>query len=157
MEARTNIKAPYSVERIYIRNLQFTPGDMPALFELKWQPQVKLEIEVSHRKLTDIRFEVCMKLQLKAELGSRLACDILLEQAGIFVIPESPDRDKILTLECPNLLFPYAREAIDNIAVRATFPAFAIAPVNLERLIKHAFEQKQMEIKKQKPFDEVLN
>lgn len=155
--ATTNIKSDFTVERIYLRKLNFEPGDVPELFELKWKPQVKLEIEVSHRKLEEHRFEVVIKLHLRAELGSRPACKISVEQAGIFAISESSDRNRILTVECPNLLFPYAREAIDSVAVKGTFPAFAVAPVNLENLIRQAMQERQLGMPKTPPIDEVLN
>ena len=155
--ARTNIKSDYTVERIYLRGLSFEPGDVPELFELKWKPQVKLEIEVSHRKLGESRFEVVMKMQLQAELNSRPACKISVEQAGIFVVSDDVDRNRILTVDCPSLLFPYAREAIDNVAVKGTFPAFAVAPVSLENLIQQAIEERQMGISKSPPLDGVLN
>ena len=155
--ARTNIKSDYSVERIYIRRLKFEPGDVPELFELRWKPQVKLDIEVSHRNLNGDRFEVVMKLKLKAEISSRPACEIEVEQAGVFVVPEHADRQRILAVTCPSLLFPYAREAVDSIAVKGTFPAFAIAPVNLENLIQQAIEERKLRTPKQEPFDGVLN
>lgn len=155
--AGTSIKSDYTVERIYLRKLSFEPGDVPELFELKWKPQVKLEIEVSHRKLDDPRFEVVMKLNLRAELGARTACKISVEQAGVFAVADGVDRNRILTVECPNLLFPYAREAIDSVAVKGTFPAFAVAPVNLENLIQQAMHERQLGLSKSPPLDEVLN
>lgn len=155
--ALSDIKSDYTVERIYVRRLSFEPGDVPALFELKWKPQIKLEIEVSHRELTESRFEVVMKLHLNAELGSRPACKIDVEQAGIFVVPNNKSRNQILTVECPSLLFPYAREAIDSVAIKGTFPAFAVAPVDLQNLIQQAIHQRQLDLSHSKPSDEVIN
>lgn len=155
--AQADIKSDFTVERIYVRRLNFEPGDVPDLFELKWKPQVKLEIEVSHRELAESRFEVVMKLHLNAELGSRPACKIDVEQAGIFHVPDTKSRNQILTVECPSLLFPYAREAIDSIAVKGTFPAFAVAPVNLQNLIRQAIHQRQLDLTNPRHSDEVLN
>ena len=39
---------------------------------------------------------------------------------------------------CPNILFPYARETVDNIVTKGSFPPLMIAPVNFEALYQQA-------------------
>jgi preprotein translocase subunit SecB len=57
-------------------------------------------------------------------------------QAGIFVIRNIPasDMDAILGIACPNILFPYVREVVSDIVVRAGFPPVVLNPVNFEAL-----------------------
>ena len=57
-------------------------------------------------------------------------------QAGIFVIRNIPaaELDAVLGIACPNILFPYAREVISDIIVRAGFPPVVLNPVNFEAI-----------------------
>ena len=64
-------------------------------------------------------------------------------QAGIFQLRNIPEADvgPILGVACPNILFPYAREVVSDIATRAGFPPVLLAPVNFDAL----FQQRMME------------
>lgn len=149
------IKAELQVERIYLRKLEFQPFDVPELFNLKWRPNVKVDIEVKYSKMEDVRFEVVLHLHLMAKIGSREACEITAEQAGIFGVQDGPAQEHILTVACPNILFPYLREAIDNVAIKASLPPFAMAPVDFESMVKRAMEESA--VKRPQFSSEVLN
>ena len=66
-------------------------------------------------------------------------------KAGIFQIKNIPsgDLEPILGVACPNILFPYAREAIDNLVTRGSFPPLMLAPVNFDALYQQAVKQAQ--------------
>jgi len=57
-------------------------------------------------------------------------------QAGVFAVRNipQPDIDAVLAIACPNILFPYAREVVSDIVVRAGFPPVVLAPVNFEAI-----------------------
>ncbi len=44
---------------------------------------------------------------------------------------------------CPNMLFPYAREAVDNLAVKGSFPPLMLAPVNFEAIFQEEMQKQQ--------------
>ena len=44
---------------------------------------------------------------------------------------------------CPNILYPYAREAVDSLVVKGSFPALMLAPINFELLYAQQKEQQQ--------------
>ncbi|MFW5825867.1 MAG: protein-export chaperone SecB, partial [Marinobacter sp.] len=46
---------------------------------------------------------------------------------------------------CPNLLFPYARETIDSVVNKGSFPALMLAPVNFDAIFAQAVKRKQQE------------
>jgi len=48
--------------------------------------------------------------------------------------------EQLLATVCPNILFPYAREAIDSLVLKGSFPALALAPVNFDALYKQQKE-----------------
>ncbi|WP_163493079.1 protein-export chaperone SecB, partial [Haemophilus influenzae] len=78
-----------------------------------------------------------------AKLGESVAFIAEVQQAGIFLMRNIPEADMphLLQAYCPNILFPYAREAISDIVTRGSFPQLLLAPVNFEQ----AFLQSQLE------------
>ena len=67
------------------------------------------------------------------------------QQAGIFQIRNLPQEslEPVLSVTCPNILFPYARETVSDAIVRAGFPQFLLAPVNFELLYQQRMQQAQ--------------
>ncbi len=59
-----------------------------------------------------------------------------LEQAGLFGLAGFDDRtlDMMLGTYCPNVLFPYARQAIGDLVAQGGFPPFYLQPINFEAL-----------------------
>jgi len=56
---------------------------------------------------------------------------------------EGPQLAQILNTMCPQILFPYAREAIDSCAVKGSFPALALPPINFDALFARAVQEAQ--------------
>ena len=52
-------------------------------------------------------------------------------------------RRQVLGIACPNLLFPYAREAVDTMTLKGGFPAIGLQPVNFEALYRQAQQEQQ--------------
>ena len=63
-----------------------------------------------------------------------------VQQAGIFVIDglDEAGKDHMLASFCPSILFPYARENIDSLIVKGSFPPLMLAPVNFDALYEQA-------------------
>jgi preprotein translocase subunit SecB len=59
-----------------------------------------------------------------------------VQQAGIFLIKglDASSMSHTLGAFCPNILFPYARETLDSLVVRGSFPALMLSPVNFDAL-----------------------
>ncbi len=59
-----------------------------------------------------------------------------VQQAGLFHIANVPEQamGQVLGAFCPNILFPYAREAVDSLVARGSFPTLMLAPVNFDAL-----------------------
>ena len=143
--AEQNFNAKIGIERVYLRKLVYEPKDVPAVFDLKWHPNVKLDIQARNRSLGGHRHEVALVCTLSAEISSKEVLSIELDQAGIFLVEgvEGPPLHHILGVICPNILFPYVREAIDNVAVKGALPPFALAPVNFEAMLKQAMTERK--------------
>lgn len=70
-----------------------------------------------------------------------------VKQAGIFTIQGAPENqlDHLLNSFCPNILFPYAREAITSQVIRGSFPQLVLAPINFDALYMQQVAEKQKE------------
>ena len=81
-------------------------------------------------------------------MGDTTAFLVEVHQAGVFHIVGIPAEDMPLALEiaCPNVLLPFAREAISDLVAKAGFPQLLLSPINFESL----FQQKQQKQRQQK-------
>ena len=83
-----------------------------------------------------------------------LQLPLLLEvkQAGIFAIKglEAKQLTHIINTTCPNILFPYAREAVDSVLSKGSFPALMLPPINFDALFASALKQAEEETKASK-------
>ena len=64
-------------------------------------------------------------------------------QCGIFRLENIPEEDEaiLLAVACPNILFPYAREAVSSEVTRAGFPPMLLAPINFDAMYQQQQEQ----------------
>jgi preprotein translocase subunit SecB len=96
-------------------------------------------------KLYEVVLVVTLTAKLAAEGEEELTAFIVeVQQAGLFQIePEGEtEKSQLVNVACPNILFPYAREAIDNLVMKAGFPATSIPPVNFNALYQKALQEK---------------
>jgi preprotein translocase subunit SecB len=59
-----------------------------------------------------------------------------VQQAGVFGLAgfDQPNREAVLSTYCPNVLFPYARQAVSDMIQNGGFPPFLMQPINFEQL-----------------------
>ena len=141
-------QAPHlGIERIYLRDLSFESPQAPGVFASEWQPQVRIEINSRAGRLGTDRFEVVLTMTLEAKSGESTVLVVELQQAGIFRIEgmDEETRRQVLGVACPNMLFPYARETVDSLVVKGTFPPFMLAPVNFDALYAEAKKRREAE------------
>ncbi|AQZ94415.1 protein-export chaperone SecB [Halopseudomonas phragmitis] len=139
----------FSLQRIYVKDLSFESPKAPAVFQSQWNPQVNLDLNTRHNQLQDGIFEVVLSLSATVTNGDNNETTFIAEvqQAGIFAISGLDEAAMRHTLGafCPNILFPYAREAIDNLVLRGSFPPLMLSPVNFDALFAQAEQRRQAE------------
>ena len=128
----------FSIARIYTKDLSLESPRAPQIFEKQWNPKLGLEVDVLNEKLNDTLYEVILKLGVTVKTDDDVAFLVEIQQAGVFVLQGFDEQtiEHILGSMCPNILFPYARETIDSLAVKATFPAPMLAPINFEAFME---------------------
>lgn len=137
----------FALQRIYVKDLSFESPNSPLVFQEQWKPQVNLDLNTSHNKLSDNQYEVVLSLTVTAKIDEKTAYLVEIQQAGVFLVHgiEGPQLGQMLGAYCPTILFPYAREAIDGIVSKGSFPALMLAPVNFDAIYAQALQRKQQE------------
>ena len=112
-------------------------------FRKPWQPKVSQDLNTNIQKLEESLYEVTLKLTVDIALEEKTAVLIEAQQAGVFMVKgfEGQQLAQVLNTTCPHLLYPYLREVIDSAAVKGTFPALNLPPINFEALYAHALQQ----------------
>ena len=137
----------FSLQRIYVRDLSFEAPKSPAIFRQQWEPSVALDLNTRQKPLEGDFFEVVLTLSVTVKNAEEVAFIAEVQQAGIFLIKNLDQASMSHTLGafCPNLLFPYARETLDSLVVRGSFPALLLAPVNFNALYAQELQRMQEE------------
>ena len=126
----------FSLQRIYVRDLSFEAPKSPEIFRQEWTPSVELDLNTRQKPLEGDFHEVILTLSVTVKTAGEVAFIAEVQQAGIFLISglDAAAMSHTLGAFCPNILFPYAREALDNLVTRGSFPALMLAPVNFDAL-----------------------
>jgi preprotein translocase subunit SecB len=135
----------FSIEKIYLKDLSFEAPNVPQIFLQMENPQVGIELQNKAGRLDDGVFEVVVTITVTSKVQDKVAFLVEVAQAGIFVVRNVPQEaiSGILAVTCPNILFPYAREAISNIITRAGFQPILLNPINFEALYAQQLHQQQ--------------
>jgi preprotein translocase subunit SecB len=134
----------FGIEKLYVKDASIEVPNAPQIFTERTAPQVSVEIGNSGQRLEQGVFEVAVKVTVTAKIGEKTAFLVEVMQAGIFAIRNVPDENLeiILGVTCPNILFPYAREAVSDMVTRAGFAPVLLNPINFEALF---MQQKQQQ------------
>ncbi len=133
----------FAIQRIYLKDASFEAPNSPQIFTKQWQPEINLDMNTATSKLDESVFEVVLTLTVTAKNEGDTAFLVELQQAGIFTVSGLADAELHHTLGafCPSILFPYAREAIDNMVNKGSFPALMLSPVNFDALYSQQMQQ----------------
>lgn len=134
----------FTIQRIYVKDMSFESPASPKVFTSgEWKPEVNIELSVKNEKLEDNNYEVVLLITVTLNQDKKAVLVTEVKQAGIFTIDgiEGERLNHLLSSYCPNILFPYAREAISDVVVRGGFPQLLLAPVNFDALYEESKKQ----------------
>jgi len=109
---------------------------------------LSVDINTRATPLPDDRHEVVLTITVRANVEEDfLGFLVEVQQAGLFSIQNADGSQvsQIIGIACPTTLFPYAREALDNLVVKGGFPAINLAQVNFEALYTQALQDRQQQ------------
>jgi len=135
----------FVIQKIYVKDVSFESPNAPDMFTQEWQPEVNLDLNTNARPLGEGVFEVMLSLTATVKNKEQTAFLVEVQQCGIFTLGGFADQEMghMLGSYCPNILFPYAREAISDLVNKGGFPPLLLAPVNFDALYaQHLAQQK---------------
>ncbi|MBL8517088.1 MAG: protein-export chaperone SecB [Betaproteobacteria bacterium] len=126
----------FSIEKIYLKDLSVEVPNAPQIFLERESPQVDVQLHHNSSKIDEGIYHTLLTVTVSAKVGEKTMFLVEAGQAGIFTVKNIPDTDVevVLAISCPNILFPYARQAVSDALVAAGFPPVLLNPVNFEAL-----------------------
>lgn len=140
----------FNIEKIYIKDLSVEVPNAPQIFLEREQPQIDMQINTQSGPIEQDIYQTELTLTITAKIKEKTAFLVEVRQAGIFRIQNLPKEalEAALAIGCPNILFPYAREAVSSAILYAGFPPLLLQPVNFELLY---IQQQQAQQSGQQP------
>ncbi len=143
MSENQNQGGQFGLERLFVKDLSF---EVPSskVFLGEWKPEMDVQLNTETTRLDDTHYEVSVTVTVTAKNAGVTAFVAEVKQAGIFLIAGVPDEQltQLVGAYCPNILFPYVREAVSDLVNRGSFPQLLLAPVNFDALFAQAQQQR---------------
>ena len=132
-------QAPLVVNFQYVKDLSFEVPGAPEIYTaLREQPRIDVALDVQARALQDGGnvFEVTLQIRADAKTADNTTAFIAeLAYSGIFTINVQPDvLEPVLLVECPRLLFPFARNILSDVTRDGGFMPVALTPIDFVAL-----------------------
>lgn len=126
----------FSIEKIYVKDMSLEVPNAPAIYLQREAPQVGVELSNAANMLEDGLYEVTLTVTVTSKIEDKTVFLVEVAQSGIFQVRNIPQEnlEPIIAITCPNILFPYAREAVSDVVTRAGFPPVLLSPINFEAL-----------------------
>ncbi|MDR2874413.1 MAG: protein-export chaperone SecB [Methylobacillus sp.] len=138
-------QAVFGIEKIYVKDASLEIPSAPQIFLQRENPQINIELHNAAANIGDGVFEAVITVTITSKIEDKTVFLVEVAQAGIFQIRNVPNEaiESILGATCPNILFPYAREAVSDLVTRAGFPPVLLNPINFEALYLQQKQQQQ--------------
>lgn len=131
----------------YIKDLSFeNPNTPQSLRQRDQAPEINININVNANPLSETDYEVELKLNADAGEGDGTMFNIELIYAGVFRLTNIPQEavPPAILIECPRLLFPFARQIIADATRSGGFPPLMIDPIDFTALFQQRVAEEQV-------------
>jgi preprotein translocase subunit SecB len=135
----------FQIQKVYIKNASLESPSTPEIFTHEFQPQLEVDLNVESQALDAESgvYHVVVRVTVTTKVEEKVAFLCEVEQAGIFTLMGFNEEELayLLGAQCPNTLFPYAREAISDLVARGGFPQLLLEPVNFDAMYASHLQQ----------------
>lgn len=135
----------FNIEKLYVKDLSLEIPNAPAIFLERENPQIDLQLHTQASTVEEGVFEVVVTVTVTAKLPEKDKVMFLIEakQAGIFQVRNIPaeEMESVLAVVCPNILYPYLREVVSDVAVRGGFAPVLLNPINFDAIYQQQKQQ----------------
>ena len=140
----TSSRGQFEIHKIYVKNVSLETPASPQVFREQWQPSVHVDMANSADELGDDLYEITLSVTATVSHEDKTMYLVEVQQAGIFLMADFPRESlgRLVATVCPNILFPYVREAMSDLVTRAGFPQLLLAPVNFDALYQQHLQKR---------------
>jgi preprotein translocase subunit SecB len=127
----------FELKTLYIKDASFEAPRSPHAFNEEWKPKVTFDMNIGTEKLSDALYEVVLHITLTVTTQDDKSIYLLeLQQAGVFNLVGFTEEviKRLVSTTCPEILFPYVREAVSSLVMRGGFPQMVLPPMNFEAM-----------------------
>jgi preprotein translocase subunit SecB len=137
----------FAIEKLYVRDMSLEVPAGAEVFLQQQAPEIGVQFKTAFTQLGADAFEGILQVTVTAKADNKVYFLIEVQQAGIFRVAGIPEEAlrPFLGSAIPNVLFPYAREAVSDASIRAGFPPVVLQPVNFDAMAEAA-EQSSAEV-----------
>ena len=135
----------------YVKDLSFENPRAPGGLAAGDRPEIKINVDTRGRHVEDDRYEVDLVIQVDASAGGQSVFVCELTYGGLFAIANMPEEavQPVLLIECPRLLFPFARRVVADATRDGGFPPLMIDPIDFLTLYRRRLQQQQQQQQQQ--------
>lgn len=130
----------------YIKDLSFeSPGAPQSLRGRDRAPSINISVNVAANPIGETEFDVVLTLSARADDDGKVVFEAELVYGGVFRVANFPKEHMlpILFIECPRILFPFARQIIADCTRNGGFPPLMIDPIDFAQMFQQRLAEEQ--------------
>lgn len=137
MSHEINAQKTFMIHNQYTKDLSFENPRIPGTFAIDSEPTFNISIDINTAKIEGDVYEVVLSCTISAKNEDVIMFHISLDYGGMFTINTDGDEgelERLLLVQCPSILFPFARRIIANASVDGGYPPVSLEPVDFYSL-----------------------
>ncbi len=125
-----------NVHAQYIKDFSFENPHAPMNLAIEQKPDIGVSLDVASKMLDEGVYEVILHVNVNATIEGETLFIVDLQYAGVFAVvtPDEAEREMVLMVHCPSILFPYARRIISDTTSDAGLPPLLLSPFDFLNL-----------------------
>jgi preprotein translocase subunit SecB len=128
----------FQIQRMYLKDLSLEQPNSPQILLEQQGPQVDINLGMGAESVADGIFEVTVTATVTTKVNDKVLFLVEAKQAGIFEIRNVPEEQMqgILSIVCPQMVYPYLRAIVSDVCTRAGFPPILLTEVNFQAMFE---------------------
>lgn len=134
----------------YIKDLSFeNPGAPKSLMSREKSPNININVNVNANPMSQTDFDVTLTINAEAKDGDAVIFNVELVYGGVFRIANFPQEHMlpVLFIECPRILFPFARHVVADATRNGGFPPLMIDPIDFAQMFQQRMAEESAKAK----------
>jgi preprotein translocase subunit SecB len=135
----TQVAPRLSIVLQYIKDISFENPKAPMGLQTNVRPEIQIRVETRATQISNEgHYEVVLDLHVEAKTSGETTFLLELDYAGVFQLANIPpdSLQPLLMIECPRLLFPFARRVVADMTRDGGFPPLMIDPIDFVTLYR---------------------